>query len=118
MKGRKSIGTNYYWFKNEREYGVLPEGGIHIGKCSAGWVFHFQAHQNLETVEKFKELTKEGYIYDEYGDLISSEEFWEIVENTKKPWMGQKPLCNYTSAVHGAEDWVEEGYMFTLCDFC
>lgn len=123
------MGTNFYYFKekiNTEERAV--EEGLHIGKLSAGWVFHFQAHKKLGTVLQYRIFLKKGYIYNEYEEEVSYEDFWRIVEDSLKPDpQDNKPLYSFdnlpeddkTSAyLMGIEEWMDEGYMFTLNDFC
>ena len=104
-----------------------PCEGVHIGKNSAGWVFTFQAHPNLKlkSVNAWKEFLQEGYIYDEYGVLIPVKEFWEIVEASKEPDDFGEPY-NYVNwpeddkSSHELDNYnyMCEGYMFTVSDFC
>ena len=123
MKGRNKIGTNYYWFEKERKKNQLTEEGLHIGKDSCGWVFNFQVHNslNLTAVEAYKEFTKKGYIYNEYDELIPYNDFWKIVEDSKLPWNDGKVPYSYDSPnvdrMFDVEEYMNEGYMFTNCDF-
>ena len=81
------MGTNYFWFKKKMRENEFCENGLHIGKDSWGWVFQFEAHRelNLLSVEDYKNFLKKGYIYDEYDEEVTYEDFWRIVEETKKP---------------------------------
>ena len=96
--------------------------GLHIGKCSAGWAFHFRAHHDsfqryrLVSYRDYKEFLKEGYIYTEYEDLVYYDEFIEMVESTrpKKKWSSLPE----GEQLHIGEEWENEGFMFSLCDFC
>ena len=59
---------------------------IHIGKLSAGWEFIFNRNY-----ENYYELTREsidkfirgGVLMDEYGYVVSINEFWKIVDESK-----------------------------------
>lgn len=59
---------------------------IHIGKSSFGWVFLFNHHdwehfeQSCESVHNW---LKEQFIYNEYGEKLSFDEFWSLVEGKK-----------------------------------
>ena len=74
------MSTNYYWYK-EAQWEGSKEEGLHIGKNSCGWSFHFQAHEdpfqryNLTSYKAWKEFLKEGFIYDEYGEFIPYKKF-------------------------------------------
>lgn len=59
---------------------------IHIGKSSCGWKFifnynHFKYYDlNRKSINDFlnrNDIT----LYDEYGDIISVEEFWNLVDS-------------------------------------
>lgn len=124
MKGRNSIGTNFYWFKIKQEENFDHKKGLHIGKRSCGWVFHFQAHNApfLHSYKDYKEFLKEGYIYDEYDRLISYTDFIKAVEATReiepdgeKPWDFNN--CPNSEKYQLCEEWMNEGFMFSLGDF-
>lgn len=117
------MGTNYYWFKKRIHEGA--EGGLHIGKNSAGWVFHFEAHEypRLKTVQDYKEFLKKGFIYNEYDEKIPYNEFWEIVEDSVEDCYDRPPY-SFVNLPKGEEDilslrgWMSEDYMFSMGDFC
>ena len=75
-KGRNNIGTNFYWFKEEQKEDFEHHEGLHIGKRSCGWVFHFQAHHEpfLHSFNDYKKFLKQGYIYDEYENAAEKVE--------------------------------------------
>jgi len=61
---------------------------VHIGKQSYGWKFlfnynHFKYYDlNRKSIDKF--LRNEDIIlYNEYGEVINVDDFWEIVEKNK-----------------------------------
>ena len=117
------MGTNYYWFREEKKPNQIVDEGLHIGKCSAGWSFHFQAHfdpfqrYDLTSYRNYKEFLKEGYIYTEYDDLVYYDEFIEMVESTrpKKKWTS---FPEDREQLHIGDEWEDEGFMFSLVDFC
>ena len=84
------MGTNYYLYRSRAE-AELELDGFHIGKNSAGWVFHFEAHEypTLKTVQDYKEFLKEGFIYNEYDEEVSYKKFWEIVKYSKGNYYGK-----------------------------
>jgi hypothetical protein len=80
------MGTNYYTRVNECHF-CGRYGELHIGKHSGGWVFLFRGYKELGINSKkdWEDLlgSYKG-IYDEYLRMWSPEEFWRIVEGTKK----------------------------------
>ena len=64
---------------------MTPET-VHIGKSSFGWAFIFN-HHNWEHFGKellfIKGFLNECQIVNEYGDQITHDGFWELVENKK-----------------------------------
>ena len=120
------MGTNFYWFKRKLEIDDNPCEGIHIGKNSCGWVFSFQAHPNLEleSVDDYKKFLQEGYIYDEYGVLIPTDEFWEVVEASKISDDGEHPWSFYNCPTSERDtsfdkySYTNRGFDFTIMDFC
>ncbi len=116
------MGTNYYFFKEKKARKQDPTEGLHIGKLSYGWVFHFQAYPNkgLISYYQWQQFTRNGYIYDEYGRIKSYRKFWEIVEDSKEIIDDLTPL-DFNSANHsytpGIKEYMNNGFMFTECDF-
>lgn len=116
------MGTNYYLHYNRNVTKENVESGLHIGKRSAGWVFHFQAHDNpkIDRVWTYRKLTKTGFIYDEYGIEHSYKDFWEGVEFTKEPFNGEEPyVLDDPNNPEPAwfKRWEDEGYCFSEGDF-
>lgn len=75
-----TMGTNYYI---QRENGEE----IHIGKASFGWQFIFQTNPEYYEstrvgVNRFLKLNKNN-LYDEYGERVRIEDFWDMVEKKK-----------------------------------
>ena len=118
------MGTNYYFFKERKKKKEEPEAGLHIGKNSYGWVFNFQAHlkERLMSYEEWKEYTKDGFIYDEYGSSIPYEIFWKYVEISKEPDIDREEPWSYYNYPEGNDlevsaCYMNNGFMFTNCDF-
>ena len=119
------MGTNFYHFSDQVGAPTLMETGLHIGKFSGGWVFHFQAYEKpeLKTVAQYKEFLKEGVIYNEYNEKVSYKEFWELVESSLKsdPWDPAPPYSfdnlpeddKISAHLSGIEEWMNSGFMFT-----
>lgn len=67
-------------FDELKEYNTEP---IHIGKYSAGWRFVFN-HNNWKYFYDgvgLERWLKSVFIYDEYGDEYSYDDFWELVKS-------------------------------------
>lgn len=106
------MGTNYYIRKairpskleelkklvNEKDIydGTLQEAlgefkEIHIGKSSCGWQFCFDHNnwkyynQDKDSINAFiqKELDAGGSFVNEYGDSITLDDFWKMVDSKK-----------------------------------
>ena len=116
------MGTNFYWFKEKKKRKQSPDEGLHIGKLSYGWVFHFQAYPNkgLVSYYQWQQATKSGYIYNEYGKLYSHEKFWEVVQLSKET-IGELTPLDFTTCGHkeipGINEYMNNGFMFTENDF-
>lgn len=116
------MGSNYYAFDERITETTDFNEGLHIGKNSCGWVFHFESHYKpkLKTVQDYREFLKEKVIYDEYDREISYEEFWSIVEDSKKLFNGSPPYVlidpNYPND-YTRDSWVDEGFAFTESEF-
>lgn len=86
------MGTNYYLVKNRPSI----NGGLHIGKSSAGWRFLFnkpsiwEVDKPLNTFEQWRDYLKEctdsgsHVIMDEYDNVIPYENFIKMVEEKQK----------------------------------
>jgi hypothetical protein len=95
------MGTNYYMMKGqsvpESDYthplsGLIREGTgvcakIHIGKSSYGWCFslHVMPQHGISNLGDWKVLVDrllgEGWrIENEYGEALTVEELWKVVE--------------------------------------
>ena len=67
-----------------------------------------------------KKVTKLGRIFDEYGEEIPYEEFWEMVEETKKPMPdGSAKWITHDDTSSGDISfcWEQEGFAWTNRDF-
>lgn len=123
------MGTNYYVIKDKCHHCNRGDREYHIGKSSGGWAFTFQGYpfDGLTSWSKWKEYIKDKLIEDEYGDVISYEEFVKLVEVYKAPNFiganGRKNLLHNDEArKHGyfnsSRDWDDEvGYSFTTVEF-
>lgn len=89
------MGTNYYAVRNR----ASVEMPIHIGKSSLGWKFHFQEQddgchnppvewhtydQVIEWLKKYTVESNEYVIMDEYDEIVSLEEFMELIERKQE----------------------------------
>ena len=121
------MGTNYYFFREKMKENEFCDNGLHIGKNSWGWVFNFEGYpdKGITTVQDWRNLTKEGYIYNEYDEEISYEDFWKLVEETKEPMPDGKEKYVLTDPTQDPSPidlsipmWKDEGYGFTGWEFC
>lgn len=65
------------------------EGEVHIGKSSGGWQFLFylgiRKHIRGQSLKKedIDAWLNSGIIFDEYGDEISVDDFWDLIDRKK-----------------------------------
>lgn len=117
------MGTNYYAVRNR----PTVQEPIHIGKSSIGWLFNFQRHNDTwndppvvwNTWTQIKAWLKENtvdktdyVIIDEYDEIISLDEFIELVEEKQKD-----KFCKANKDNFSYSDNVD-GYRFSDEDFC
>lgn len=117
------MGTNYYATKNKPSV----EEPIHIGKSSAGWLFNFQTHNEKwhdppvvwNTLEQVKAWlyhytveTKAYVIIDEYDEIISYDDFFQLVEDKQQDEHNQSNPDNFSYARN------VNGYRFSDGEFC
>lgn len=125
------MGTNYYHRTNIcAECGHYDER--HIGKSSIGWQFSFrgynidrddfdeEAKPIIASWQDWKEVLKEGKIFDEYGKEWSYDDFIAKVEKTKGKQNHYDYLCD--SPQYGApyliDMWKDaEGWDFSSMEF-
>ena len=111
------MGTNYYLLTRKLKKEEYPEGGMHIGKNSCGWIFHFESHPSIKSVQDMREATKVGYIYNEYGEKISYRNFWKIVRESKEPYEDGSLPKGLTSEGIRMGDYSSDGYPFSIVEF-
>lgn len=76
------MGTNYYLTgRNNCEHCGRSDEPIHIGKCSAGWVFllHVIPNDGINDLEDWIPKWLDGVIKDEYGYVIRPEVMLNII---------------------------------------
>jgi hypothetical protein len=105
------MGTNYYHRTNICECCGRSETE-HIGKSSCGWQFSFHSTDKAQSFEDWKVLLKTGEIRDEYGDLVTYEEFIGIVTQKQIP-----QNRNHASLYPGDSYCDLDGYSFTRSEF-
>lgn len=116
------MGTNYYWYREDPKNPIENEG-LHIGKLSGGWAFHFEAHfdkfqrYKLTSYAAWKEFLKEGFIYNEYGDFYPYKKFIKLIESTREKGKTYKDIPE-GEQLHLCDEWEDCGFMFSLGDFC
>ena len=87
---------------------------IHIGKSSGGWRFLFDHNSCVRpTFEEYKEWVSEFEITSEYGEKVSQEDFWKLVERKQT----EKSSIEKTN--HPEWYIIIDGYEFsTSTNFC
>jgi hypothetical protein len=123
-EGVTPIGTNYY-HRTE----VCPHCGhaaeeVHIGKSSSGWTFSFHGTDQIRSWTDWKaHLAAGGEIRDEYGEVVSLEQFAALVERKRSAPSNHTTYCRASDTLwtreHGFRDcWLdEEGHSFSGGDF-
>ena len=135
------MGTNYYLKTKPCDTCGHRMEELHIGKSSGGWQFHFRGYmeEEITSYKKWLEIIENSgkEIMDEYGDVISIEQFKELVASKKdglnhtnivtcKPETKEKRdhLLKYENSRHYydmdvRDDWKDnEGHAFTGREFC
>ncbi len=107
------MGTNYYAREKECEMCGRHES-IHLGKSSGGWQFSFQYNggQFYKNVPEMREWLKDKKIKDEYGDEITNEEFWSMVDEKQKD-----TNLNHAHRHPSSTEHVIDGYSFSDGEF-
>jgi len=90
------MGTNYYIRTKvpppceccKRPYEAAE---LHIGKSSAGWKFNFRGYDGrdaddlpcgiISTAKRWREITSQFQIADEYDRIVPHDKFWKMVES-------------------------------------
>lgn len=116
------MGTNYYVTKNKPT--IYPP--IHIGKSSGGWLFLFQdqdttwegtdivwhTYPQIKTwLQKYVVDSNKFIILNEYDEIISFEEFINMVDKKQSDIRNQNNPDNFTNAKN------IDGYRFTDGEF-
>lgn len=116
------MGTNYYAVRNR----PTVHDPIHIGKSSAGWLFSFQTQndrwsepvviwntygQVKSWLYKHTVLDKDFVIMNEYDEIVSFEEFFDIVDTKQADEYSRSNPDNFSYAKN------VDGYRFTDEDF-
>ena len=116
------MGCNYYAVKNRPSVSEP----IHIGKCSIGWLFHFQAQDDpyhrppvvWQTYDQVRmwlrdnTMTGEYVIMNEYDEIIPYDDFIALVEERQN----DERCRNNPDNFHGGCRNVD-GYRFSDGDF-
>jgi len=117
------MGTNYYTTDeefNRCKYCKRPPLGcdvLHIGKSSGGWTFSFQGHTHpaIRSFLEWQNFLKDKVIWDESGEIISYEDFVQLVEQKQADTTNKNhTLIYYRSTDHFLDG---ERYSFTMREF-
>lgn len=116
------MGTNYYAVRNR----PTVQNPVHIGKSSAGWLFNFKTQNDTwsnpfvvwNTYEQVKAwlykhtvLDKDFVIMDEYDEIVSFEDFFNLVDKKQADEHNRNNRDNFTYARN------VNGYRFTDEEF-
>ena len=82
------MGTNYYLRTKPCQICGEVKKEIHIGKSSCGWQFLFKGYKE-ENIFSYKQWLEEiddprKEIINEYGEIVSLDDFRKCVENEKR----------------------------------
>lgn len=117
------MGTNYYAVKNR----PTTSSPIHIGKSSSGWLFLFHEYEDKwneppviwhtynQVIAWLKENTVDSTNYviiDEYDEIISYDDFINLVDSKQKDDHCRANKDNFAYAKN------VDGYRFSNNDFC
>ena len=117
------MGTNYYVVPNRPSV----HGGIHIGKSSAGWLFHFQSRNEPwddpplvwntwpQVKDWLQKYTVDDPIYvimNEYDEIVSFDDFIDLVESKQNDEFCTSNPDNFKYSVRNVD-----GYRFDDSDF-
>ena len=116
------MGMNYYVHIETCPTCKHPKEEIHLGKSSWGWQFSFQYNggQYYKNVLEMKKWLLDKDIYNEEGEQVTYEEFWQMVKEKQK-----KSNKNHAKVVLSEERYesyrdreqVIDGYSFSDCYF-
>jgi len=115
------MSTNYYAVTEEDEPYYK---GLFLGKRAGGWVFQFKWHDWTDmysdtespnhpyrNFDEFKKYVSGKIIKDEYGEVLSSDEFIDMIER----WCEEN---NHTPNNNDKMTWNIDGYWFVRGDWC
>lgn len=74
------MGTNYYLETDFCRCCGKPKVEIHLGKTSNN-TFIFHRQKGLQTVENFKCIAELGIVKNEYGEVLSSQQFSNLIDD-------------------------------------
>jgi hypothetical protein len=133
------MGTNYYLQKKINDEGRRRD--IHICKTSHGWYPHLQGYKNeyddnpiitswfdWKTFLRAEVKRNEGLIFNEYDELLTLEEFIEMIENWQflgdtSDWANPfnyptKDINPYSISHEIREEWLDpQGYWLSSREF-
>lgn len=128
------MSTNYYVAENRCDCCQRYDRIYHIGKSSSGWSFSFRGYRSfkgerLSSWQEWKEFLRECLIVDEYGNIVSFNDFCTLVETVKAPnYINKNGHRNLQHNEEGKNkirpwfnpmtDWDDsDGYAFTSKEF-
>ena len=113
------MGTNYYVKSHTCECCGHKKPELHIGKASAGWTFIFQATDNINSFQEWKEYLKDKQIVDEYGREVSLDTFKALVEDKAHEKLNHTTYCLVAHPEESSTVFLDsEGHSFSRREFC
>lgn len=115
------MGTNYYAHLDVCSHCQRASEVIHIGKQSSGWAFNFHGTDSIRSWEDWKiDLRKPTTkILDEYGQVISYEDFKEVVSSQKNSGTNHYYYCMEKHPEATRNMWLDpEDFCFSEGEFC
>jgi len=119
------MGTNYYLTRDTCPMCGHSDTRLHIGKSSGGWTFSFRGYDGtdggpvIKSEDDWRRVIAEcGTIWDEYGEEIPAEKFWELVESKRKEKLNHTIYCRKKYPDYARSLWLDEkGNSFSDTEF-
>jgi hypothetical protein len=129
------MGTNYYLHRHVCDKCGRSDEPIHIGKRSGGWTFSFRGYRNAWEADQLgrtltreqdwrdfleSETAKGSGIQNEYGEAISLDYFWSMVNDYRSNQNNHTTWCLANGYRDHAERncWLDDkGNSFSDADF-
>ena len=114
------MGMNYYTRTKKCPTCEHKPEGIHLGKSSMGWQFTFQYNggEFYKNIQEMADWLADKEIEDEYGQPVSHEEFWKMIEAKQIPQnQNHAAMMHEKYPEHKDREYIIDGYSFSDCQF-